>query len=210
MKPVLVGPQATKRQIQRISKDAAVIAVDGGLDVLWLARCRPEFAIGDWDSLKKRSLLKDVDHFTLPVKKDRNDLYYGLTLARGLDFPIIECIGFLGGRRDHEVSNYLEFARFVEENPQTCVKVIGETETLYWLSHNQLSLTLRKSQVVSIFSMGSEDARKVSLKGFEYALRGARLSRSSQGLSNVARSKVCSVSVGQGVLMVMVNHERSR
>ncbi|MCM0607127.1 MAG: thiamine diphosphokinase [Xanthomonadaceae bacterium] len=206
MKFILVGPRFNSKDATKLKKlNAPWIAVDGGLDFIKKIGIEPLFAIGDWDSLKNKKLLKHCDHITLPVRKDRNDLYYALEALKGLDPSEVHLFGFDLGRLDHEMSNLFEISAFIENNQKIKVIYLRRDEQLHFVSQAKHSLNLKQNQIVSFFSMGEKPARDVSLTGFEYALKGETLYPSSHALSNRAIKKKCQISVATGVLMIVIN-----
>jgi len=202
----LVGPQAKpaflKKTLPPAKKNPWIIAVDGGLDVLAKIGRLPDLAVGDWDSLKKKSLLNKVDHITLPHQKDASDLAYALRLVEGLYVSAVRGIGFSGGRLDHELSNIFELAQFAARYREPEIQVLTESEHFYFVS-SKLSLKSKPGSLLSCFSVGAKEARGVTLQGVEYALKKATLPPSSLGLSNVVKKARCQVSVTQGVLLVV-------
>lgn len=206
MKFVFVGPRFNLRDVSRVHKlQAPWVAVDGGLDFIDRIGDEPLFAVGDWDSLKNKKLLNQVDHITLPVRKDRNDLYYALESIKSVEPSEIHLYGFDLGRIDHELSNLFELAQFVERNPSVHIVYERRDETLILLSQSQMKPKLKKGQTVSFFSLGSKPAENVTLKGFEYPLHNEKLKPSSLALSNQVLTTRCQISVGRGVLMMIIN-----
>lgn len=200
MKVALIGPRFTAHPIK-----TPWVAVDGGLDHWKRIGSDPLFAIGDWDSLKNKKLLKKVDHATLPTRKDRNDLYYALEIVKNLPIKEVELYGFQDGRLDHELANVTELSRFCEENKKLILTCYGVSERIIFISQKRISLKLKKGQTVSVFSMGKKPAARVTIRGLEYSLTNGKLSASSLGLSNQVVKSNCQFSVGTGVLMIIIN-----
>lgn len=187
------------------------IGVDGGVHVLALSGWKPNFAVGDWDSLRTRAALKGIMHLTLPKNKDRSDLYYAARAALSVGVTDLICIGVSGGRPDHQLAMLFDLSELAETYPQLgSVSVLAPGLKYSFLSRYQRPwrAKLLPGQTVSVFALG-EGAKGVTLTGFQYPLKNAALAPSSQGLSNVVRKGKshapveCSVSIKQGRAVVI-------
>ncbi|MDD9883787.1 MAG: hypothetical protein OXU62_04470 [Gammaproteobacteria bacterium] len=84
-----------------------LVWVDGGADHRGpIFRDRPGIAVGDGDSAKSR-----LDQY-LPKEKDYSDLAFVLRRIPR-QFAEVVLLGFLGGRRDHELFNFGEAHHFL-------------------------------------------------------------------------------------------------
>lgn len=222
-KAVIVGPMVRNaREFSRslftvgvdpvqLARDLRV-AVDGGLKVLRQAGWRPHFAVGDWDSLepeKAKVALKGIFHITLPRNKDRSDLYYACRAAISAGANDLICVGVTGGRPDHQLATLLdlsEISRAPKSSGELLNLVAVDTGTRYYFVSERLphwEAKLSPGQMVSVFAVGGE-ASGVTLAGFKYPLKNAKLAPSSHGLSNQVLRGNCSVRVKKGCLIVMV------
>lgn len=218
-KVLLVGPVFSTRKpglAQRLRKAARsanyVIAVDGGLDFCARAGIRPDLAVGDWDSLRDLKLKDHVTAFDLPVNKDRSDLYFALDRARRLGFLLsLTCIGFSGGRPDHHFAVLQELSLFSQKGmPRFSappVLLADDAEYLFLSSRApEYCFNAKNKRVVSIFAMNAA-VEGLTLEGFRYPLRKARLSPSSRGLSNVTNAVRCRIKLERGRLLVVLPDE---
>src|SRR4051812_17967315 len=104
MRAILVGavevPDRVQKRLLRalkIQADDLLIGVDGGTQCLIRLGFKPDFAIGDWDSLKKKAnILSQVPHLTLPKNKNRSDLFYAGIAAIEAGAKEILCLGVTG------------------------------------------------------------------------------------------------------------------
>ena len=180
-----------------------IIAVDGGLDFCDHAGLPVSLALGDWDSLKKRTLLKSVHHITLPRDKDRSDLCFALEAAIGTGVRRIYLGGFSGGRLDHELANCLDMLSVASSASSMHSEIVMCSESYECaVVTSRRRFAFRQGQVVSIFALAGP-AEGVRLKGFRYPLRSGVMEPSSQGLSNVVETRSCEVSVQKGGLLVI-------
>jgi thiamine pyrophosphokinase len=212
MKAILVGPlysgiEVRENPFEKGTGDHCVIAVDGGLDALRSFGVTPDFAVGDWDSLKKKSLLKNVLNLTLPTTKDRSDLYYAMVAAVEMGATELTCFGVAGGRPDHHLSMLMDLAEIALESlrPVQSVEVQGAGARYRFLAPHmgKLQMSLRKGQLVSVFGMHG-GAHGVSLKGFRYSIQDTALMPSSLGLSNIVTASKCEVEIKKGCVAIII------
>ena len=212
MRAVLLGPrndspQRLKQLLRKIPLMAGDlrIAVDGGVDD-WLAIGRPpQMAIGDWDSLRSRSVLDSIAHVTLPKNKNRSDLYHAMALAREMGACDIVALGVTGGRPDHHLASLLELAQASQNGSFKTVWALDEFASYYWVSPvRPLSVSVGRGRVFSVFAASQGAVSGVSITGARYPLRAAKLEPGSQGLSNVAQAAKVRVTVRKGSLLVVV------
>jgi len=117
-----------------------LIWVDGGADHRApIFRDRPGIAVGDGDSAKSR-----LDHY-LPEDKNYSDLAFVLRRIPAHFFEVV-LLGFLGGRRDHELFNLGEAHHFLagREEPTRMrfdhsVRAFSKGE---WQLHNHAAFSL--------------------------------------------------------------------
>ena len=186
-----------------------VIGVDRGFKYSLALGLRPDLAIGDWDSLRDLKLLGKCPRLTLPREKDRSDLYFAACAAVNAGATEIVAIGVTGGRPDHELAAFLDLAELAA-NPRFGLKNVAIEAAEYRHSFiapgSPWKAKLRSGQLVSIFALNGT-AHGVTLRGLKYALRGERLIPSSHGLSNQSVGGACSVSLKQGLLLVMLKKQ---
>lgn len=207
----LLSAQIHPRELERTLK----IGVDGGVQVLAKAGWKPNFAVGDWDSLKTRAALKGIMHLTLPKNKDRSDLYFAARAAVSVGVTDLVCVGVSGGRPDHHLAMIFDLSELGETYPQLgSITVLDPGAKYHFLSHYQRPWRAKLPSgpsggaTVSIFALG-EGAKGVTLTGFQYPLKNATLLPSSWGLSNrVAKAKNnavvnCSASIKKGRAVVI-------
>lgn len=167
----------------------------------------PDFAVGDWDSLKRRALLKRIPHLTLQRGKDRSDLFYALAAAVARGASEIVGVGLSGGRMDHQLGVLADFAeastwKGVGIRSLRLLDPDGEM-TFVGPATPRWNATGLQGRTISIFAWGG-NAAGVTLTGLRYPLRGATLKPSSLGLSNVAVKSRVSVSLQAGRLVVVL------
>ena len=161
-KLTLIGPLIKERAFF----SPPVVYIDGGTH---LGVVENSFSIGDGDS---SSVALDLQ---LPREKDESDLAYALKNIPE-QYNEISLLGFLGGRKDHELINLAEIHRFLSERSETRVHFDDEICAF----SGSLELNIK-----GIFSLFAFEESKVSVKGAcKYPLESQLLARSSHGLSN--------------------------
>lgn len=177
---VLVGPMLEKNEGD-FPQNLPLLLVDGGFDKCLehgLLAKRSTFSVGDGDSSKAQ-----LDEKLSP-KKDFSDLSYALDLLPHSIKKII-LYGFLGGRRDHEISNFGEVHRFLKNKAEQ--SQVNFSDKILVLSSGKWRLTH-----FGPFSLMALDRPTVLLTGeIEYQLiQKTKLEpMSSLGLSNNSKGE---------------------
>ena len=164
-------------EIQR-DPDDFVIAVDGGLSHLIRQGIRPDFLLGDFDSLGPENAeiaagyraMGDSSFLELPVEKDDTDTMAAAKLGIEKGYTEFLIYGGLGARLDHTMANIQTLAWILRHGGQgwlldreTSVTVIGE---------GRFVIPKSFEGTVSLFSLDTE-LRDVSIRGMKYNLENA-------------------------------------
>jgi thiamine pyrophosphokinase len=207
----------TQECLRRFKADPATdlfIGVDGGTRSWLKAGLKPHMAIGDWDSFKgadARKALKSIHHVTLPVDKDRSDLFFAASLASNAEATQLICLGVTGGRPDQHLASVLDLASLAsgEAGEFSRVTAYSPEGEYHFLSRliPRWKEAYPSPRTVSVFALPGA-ARGLTLKGFKYPLKNGELAPSSRGLSNRVWAANCEVSIRDGGLLVMVPSER--
>jgi len=205
------GPKAqiVKRLLENEAKGALFIAADSGLLAALNAGVKPDWIIGDMDSLEDQSRLSAMPPQRVirhPHDKDFTDTELAFSLAAEKGCDDIWILGGGGGRIDHLFGIRSLFER--ERFPR---RWITDAEDIRCIDsktkQNELSLKLEKGAVVSVFPLG-EGQWKASSKGLKWQLDGLRWDRGFFGLSNVAVDGDFSVTAEAGRFMVIMFLEK--
>lgn len=141
------------------TKDALVIAADGGRESLDKIGVTPDICIGDFDSLGYTP--EGCETHTLPVEKDVTDSFAAadLAIARGCDE--IELYGALGGRRfSHSLAN-LQLLVYLKKKgvkatlfDGNCTVRVLENESASYEENGAVSyISASDRAVISLFGM---------------------------------------------------------
>lgn len=182
-----------------------LIGADGGTRHMLALGLMPDAVVGDLDSLEPETVAKlivqGVDVERYPIAKDQTDLE--LAIERGLRAGASEILllGALGGRLDQTLANLLILAqrnwpvplRLAEGSQLAQVLRTGETLMLHAAPGSTVSAIPLSAIVTGI-----------TYTGLEYPLQDATLSiGSTRGVSNVVASSPATITIDEGVLLVV-------
>lgn len=184
-----------------------LIAADGGALALETWGLLPHLVVGDLDSLgDERAALLAARGATVkrfPVAKDQSDLELALrdALESGADDVVL--LGIFGGARlDHALVNATLLADPAYRG-RGVRAVFGDTQVRALHASDEIHLRGPVGSIVTIISLRG-DATDVRSRGLRYRLNGdTLLFGKSLGLSNVVESLPASVSLGNGVALVI-------
>ena len=101
------------KKIVKIDQNDYVIAVDQGLYFANKQRIKVDLVVGDFDSLRMKSLLHGLNVEKLEIEKDLTDTHYALIKAQEMNPEEIYLIGGIGGERpEHTYANIMLLNHF--------------------------------------------------------------------------------------------------
>ena len=199
-------PQMIKRILK--GKRALCVAADSGLIAAENAGLRPDWIIGDMDSLTEPLRLERyprrcvIRHNT---DKDYTDTELAFSLAAEKGCDEIWIIGGGDGRIDHLFGIRSLFERglfprrwITDSADIRCVEAGVNSAT-----NSALSVELEAGALVSVFPLGS-GPWKVLSSGLKWPLDDLIWNRGFYGLSNVAADKNISINAQAGRFMVII------
>jgi thiamine pyrophosphokinase len=200
------GPkaQAVKRLLETEARDALFIAADSGFQAAVDAGVKPDWVIGDMDSLEDLSSLSAMPPERVirhEHDKDFTDTELALSLAAEKGCDDIWIIGGAGGRIDH-----LFGIRSLFEREFFPYRWITDAENIFCIdadtTHSEISCRLAVNACVSVFPLGSGPWEAVST-GLKWQLAGLSWDRGFFGLSNEAAEGDFFVKAQAGRFMVI-------
>jgi thiamine pyrophosphokinase len=201
---VITGHEPVEPPLAEVVDAAvAVIAADGGWRTARHAGLVPTHLVGDLDSLSdddlRAAMASGVDVHRHPRVKDASDGELAMKLAIELGAQHITVCSSAGGRIDHEL---IELSMLASAHWPARVDAITPRGHLYVVTPEYpLDLATQPGDTVSIMAVHG-DAEGVTENGLLFPLdREPLLSGSTRGLSNVADSHHCSISVTAGRLI---------
>jgi thiamine pyrophosphokinase len=182
-----------------------LIGADGGTRHILALALTPDAVVGDLDSLEAESIAeltdRGVDIERYPTAKDQTDLE--LAIERGLRAGADEILllGALGGRLDQTIANLLILAQRNWPVPLRLAE--GNQLAQVLCSGGRLTLQAARGSTVSAIPL-SATVTGITYSGLEYPLHDATLTiGSTRGVSNAIASLPATISIKEGVLLVV-------
>lgn len=178
--------------------DDLIIAADGGYQSCIQQKIKPDFLIGDFDSLNE--VPDFTNTFTFPKEKDDTDMWLAIQTGIKQGYSCFFLYGGTGGRLDHTLANIQILAALSDQQMQGYL--LDQEMVLTIIQNASLCLPPRNSGTLSVFSYEKE-ARGVSLSGLKYCIKDAILTnRHPLGISNERTGEEAFIEVKDGCLIV--------
>jgi len=205
-------PLVTRKLLQ--GKNVFIVAADSGLFHAEEAGLKPEYIIGDMDSIDESKLASYPAERVMrfPRDKDYTDTELAFKLAVDNGCGEIWIIGGGSGRIDHLFGIRSIFERDIfpcrwltGSADIWCIEALNEASTIALNASNALSLKVEKETetVVSVFPLGSGPWEAIS-EGLKWPLKGLKWDRGFFGLSNVAVNGEFFIKAEKGRFMVIL------
>lgn len=184
----------------KISEEDLLIAVDGGYDHLRSLGMKPDYVVGDMDSILKDNVSEAC--MRLCKEKDETDTYHGIVYARQQGYKKVVVYGATGGKRiSHTIANI----QLLEHFKDLQLYLVDKEECVFALTEGRREFCEECKGYVSIFSVTNQ-CDGVNLEGLKYPLRNAQLTSAFPlGVSNEFLGKKSSISVDKGMLLVAMD-----
>jgi thiamine pyrophosphokinase len=181
-----------------------IIAADGGANTARRHGIRPDVIIGDFDSITpatKRYFR--ATRFIHIARQDSTDLEKALSFAqrKGTEVTIV---GATGRRIDFTLGNLSVLWNYTH---RLAITVAGDG----WQARpivGRIDLRVRKGATISLVPFGP--CSGITLKGFRFPLRNARMKVGEIGVSNVATASRISVVVKRGKMLLLSIEKASK
>lgn len=201
-------PFARRVLAEQTDERTILIAADRGLRAMDALGVRPDWLVGDFDSVgdgfsaKVEALRSDPDcHVvTLVPEKDDTDTEHAVDIALSETAGDIVILGGTGTRMDHVLGNLCICGKGKESGRRIYLE---DPHNRIFLLFSDTVLRRREAfgRYVSLIPFG-EEVTGLTLTGFKYPLSGARLSGfSSQGISNELTAEEGHISFSCGTLI---------
>ena len=181
-------------------------AVDSGMEFFKRASLRPDWIIGDFDSVLEETLSyfesqKGIFWLRLIPKKDDTDTEAAIRKMIALGADEIEILGATGSRLDHVFGNVELLGIGLEEN--VSMTLVDKHNRIRMIDH---SLCIRKEEqfgdYVSLIPF-TPVVKDVTLRGFKYPLHHFDMvCYNSLGVSNQIIEEEAWIEFREGVLLV--------
>ncbi len=184
--------------------DAVIICCDGGMKHTRKMGIRPDYILGDFDSVDTETLdfYKEmgIEMKEFPSRKNQTDLELGLNFAIDLGCGEVVIFGALGSRLDHTLAN-LHLLKYALDKGVTAL--LADEKNCIRLIKSHTVLKGKKGDIVSAVPM-SEMVYGITNRGLEYPLHDFDMPLgSTRGVSNVMEGEEAEISLREGYLFVI-------
>ena len=153
-----------------------IICVDGAANKVVNANLKPDYILGDLDSVKKTIISK---YNTVELKnQDYNDLYKSLDWLKIKKITELDIIGIDGKRPDHMIANFDIIFKKINDFNITIFTDYGNFYTV----DNKKTFKNCLDKNISIFSPKKQN--RITTEGLEYELKNKRLNNLYEGTLN--------------------------
>ena len=193
------GDLPTHPLTKNIIKNAkTIICVDGGANKLVNFDRKPDYIIGDLDSLSNEHDFTDCKTIKLP-NQSKNDLEKALDWCLENQYNKVTLIGFSGLRDDHNLASLLLLKTYAKKISLT---IITNYSTIH-CKNGKNYFDSKIGQVISIIALNRHT--KISTEGLKYKIEKNRFSSPGNGISNVATSTKIMIESNDWV-WIFLNH----
>jgi thiamine pyrophosphokinase len=205
------GPPPEMVRLQAGANIALLAAADSGLELAEEAGLRPDWIIGDMDSLDPARLAAYLPEqiMRFPKDKDFTDTELAISLLRDKGCDEIWIFGGGGGRIDHflGIRSFLEreffpSRWFLDSADIYCFQADRKSRGAA-PKNGTLSLRLKPGGVVSVFPLGA-GPWDASSTGLKWPLDGLTWDRGFFGLSNIAQTGEVMIKSIRGRFMAVI------
>jgi thiamine pyrophosphokinase len=182
-----------------LEKATLTVAADSGLLLARDFGVKPDYIIGDMDSLPDPAVLDEYEATRVlryPREKDYTDTELALRLAREKGCDELVIVGGGGGRMDHFLALYSLFHR--------------KAPPAAWLTDKDEILLITSGytfcgcagRLISLFPVGKAPVRMRS-RGLAWSLDGLEWTTGDAGISNIIADNYAEIQILSGALLLM-------
>ncbi len=178
-----------------------VIAADAGLLTTDNLKLKPDYIVGDFDSLK---FIPEGDNIIKhPKMKNETDLILAVDIALEKGYNNFKIYGCLGGRLDQTIASIQTLA-YIDKHGGNGV-LLSQRESVALIKNSSISFTEKCKGTISVFSY-SKECHGVEIEGLLYSLDNADVTNKFPlGVSNEFKGEKSKISVEKGTLVVIWN-----
>ena len=187
-----------------IGPEDFVIACDKGCGYAKRDGIVPDLAVGDFDSYDG-TVDPDIPIQRYRKEKDDTDTMIAVRYAVEHGFDEIEITSALGLRLDHTFANIQSACYAVERG--LFVRMADENSDMLFMTDKEVVLPKRKGWSLSVFAI-TDRCTGVNIGGAKYPLDDATVTNTwPVGVSNEWRDDEARISVGSGILMILMSNK---
>jgi thiamine pyrophosphokinase len=181
-----------------------IISTDGASNKLYRLKIKPDYVVGDLDSIKndvlKYFLESDVEIRSVK-EQEHNDLEKAIMFALSKRFKLIYVIGFAGKRIDHTINNFSVLKKYYRKAD---IRFIDNQFEIFF-AKKKIEFDYRIGELLSI--QGIPAACGVTAYGLRYPLKNETLEFGKrEGALNEAINNHIIIQFNKGDLLLFKKH----
>lgn len=185
------------------------IVVDGALAVTSKKGIKPDYIVGDFDTVDQRLLEYYDSNIILrhPPEKDQTDTELAVETALRAGCTELVFFGATGSRLDHSLANIFLLESLIKQDIEAAV--LNENNKLY-LKNKSFTLCRNKTcgDFLSLLPL-SETVEEVTLTGFKYPVNRLTFYRErTLGISNEITEEEAKVEFSKGTFIVVESRDK--
>ena len=185
------------------------IVVDGALEITHQLGIKPDFIVGDFDTVN-HDLLEHYDKEIIlrhPPEKDQTDTELAIETAMDAGCDRLVFFGATGSRLDHSLGNIFLLERLLKQG--VYAEILNENNRLYL--KNKSFVLQRKNTGGNFLSLLplTETVEEVTLTGFKYPVEQLTFYRErTLGISNEITEEEAKVEFSKGTFIVVESRDK--
>lgn len=185
------------------------IVVDGALGVTHRLGIKPDYIVGDFDTVNQE-LLQFYDKEIIlrhPPEKDQTDTELAIETALEAGCTSILFFGATGSRLDHSLANVFLLESLLKQG--VSAEILNENNKLYVKNQSfTLYRNLVRGDYLSLLPL-TETVEGVTLTGFKYPVENLTFYRDrTLGISNEIKNEEATVKFDKGVFLVVESQDK--
>lgn len=184
-----------------------VMAVDHGMDALWVLNYTPDVMVGDFDSCESLALdhfrRQDVPEVKFMSEKDMTDTDLAIEhmIRMGVEETLL--VGGTGTRFDHSLANVMMLLKYED---QIKIVLVDKTNMIRCASKH-MTIAKEGFDYLSLLPL-SDEVTGVQLRGVAYPLEDHTLLKASSfAVSNEIVEETCELTFDTGKLIVVQSRD---
>ena len=185
------------------------IVVDGALEITHGLGVKPDFIVGDFDTVNQELLEHYEKDIILrhPPEKDQTDTELAIETALNSGCNHLVFFGATGSRLDHSLGNIFLLENLLKQGVEA--EILNENNRLY-LKNQDFVLKRKEAQgdFVSLLPL-TETVENVTLSGFKYPVENLTFYREKTlGISNEITEEEARAEFSQGIFIVVESRDK--
>ncbi len=189
--------------------DMLRIVVDGALEVTHRLNVKPDYIVGDFDTVNQELLEHYEKELILrhPPEKDQTDTELAIETALNAGCNRLVFFGATGSRLDHSLGNIFLLESLLKQG--ISAEILNENNRLYLKNE---SFTLKRKNTrgdfLSLLPL-TETVEEVTLTGFKYPVEDLTFYRErTLGISNEITEEEAKVEFSKGTFIVVESRDK--